>query len=146
MKILSDDKQVAVDVANGRLDFGWTNSDDALIEFERATPVEIVYPDQAPGELGTLFIPNTVAIIKGGPHPAAARRLVDFLLSPTVEEQLAKGEGGQIPLNSAVTVKPRVQTPKTVRPMKVDFQQAAAQWDDAIQFLRGEFGGGSSRD
>ena len=75
-----------------------------MIEFEKAVPVEIVYPDQAPGELGTLFIPNTVAIIKGGPHPDAARRLVDYLLSPPVEIGLAEGDGGQIPLNSTVNM------------------------------------------
>jgi len=35
--------------------------------------------------MGTLFIPNTLAIIKGGPNPEAARQLVDYLLSPEVE-------------------------------------------------------------
>ena len=87
--IESGNKQVAVDVAAGRLAFGVTDTDDALEEFEHGQPVEIVYPDQQPGGIGTFFFPNTLAVIKGGPHPDAARRLIDFLLSPDVEGELA---------------------------------------------------------
>jgi iron(III) transport system substrate-binding protein len=104
-------------------------------------PVEIVYPDQQPDGIGTLFIPNTLAIIKGCPHPAAARRLVEYLLSPEVEARLAVGPSGQIPLNPQVNVKPKVETPETIRAMKVDFAAAADKWDAAAQFLRDEFTG-----
>ena len=97
VQILSGNKQVAQAVSRGGLDFGLTDTDDALIEVKHAEPVEIVYPDQGPGGLGTLFIPNTVAIIKGGPHPEAARRLVDYLLSPPVEIGLAEGDSAQNP-------------------------------------------------
>ncbi|MGO8690527.1 MAG: extracellular solute-binding protein [Thermoguttaceae bacterium] len=142
VQILSGNKDVARAVSDGGLDFGLTDTDDALIEIKHAEPVEIVYPDQGPGGLGTLFIPNTVAIIKGGPHPEAARRLVDYLLSPPVEIGLAEGESAQIPLNSAVTVKLRVQTPRTVHAMEVDFQRAADQWDEVAEFLQNEFTGG----
>ena len=48
----------------------------------------------------------------------------------------------QIPLNSAVTVKLRVQTPRTVHAMEVDFQRAADQWDEVAEFLQNEFTGG----
>ena len=72
-------------VAPGQLAFGLTDTDDAIVEIERGQPVAIVYPDQGEGQLGTLFIPNTLAIVKGCPHPDAARKLVDFLLRPDVE-------------------------------------------------------------
>ena len=129
-------------VGSGELAVGLTDTDDALAEVDKGMPVTLVYPDQGKGGLGTLFIPNTVAIIKGAPHPAAARRLVEYLLSAAVEERLATGPAGQIPLNAAVTVKTRVETPRTVRAMAVDFTQAAAQWDAAAAFLRDEFTGG----
>ena len=109
-------------------------------------PATIVYPDQQPKGPGTLFLPSTVAIIQGGPHPAAARRLVDFLLSPPVESSLAKGERALIPLNTAVMVKTRAPTPQTVRPMQVDFEQAADAWDAAAGFLRAEFPAKEIRD
>jgi iron(III) transport system substrate-binding protein len=142
VNVLSGNKQVAIWVSRGQLPFGLTDTDDAIVEKEKGMPVEIVYPDQDEGGLGTLFIPNTLAIIKGGPHPDSARRLVDYLLSPEVEAKLAAGPSAQIPLNPNVKAKLRVQTPQTVKPMQVDFEQAAEKWDAAAEFLRDEFAGG----
>ena len=142
MQILSGNKQVAMAVAAGQAAFGLTDTDDAIKEVKKGMPVTIVYPDQEPGGLGTLFIPNTLAIIRGGPHPEAARRLVDYLLSPEVEAALAAGPSAQIPLNPNVQAPVRVKTPKTIRAMKVDFDAAAEKWDDAAKFLRDEFSGG----
>jgi iron(III) transport system substrate-binding protein len=51
------------------------------------------------------------------------------------------GPSGQIPLNPQVNVKPKVETPETIRAMKVDFAAAADKWDSAAQFLRDEFTG-----
>jgi len=142
VQILSGNKRVAEAVAAGQMAFGLTDTDDAVIEVEKGFPVEIVYPDQGEGGLGTLFIPNTVAIIRGCPHPEAARQLVDYLLSREVEAKLAAGPSAQIPLGRNVEASPRVETPKTVRPMSVDFSAAAARWKEAAAFLRAEFGGG----
>jgi iron(III) transport system substrate-binding protein len=137
--IMSGNKQVAQAVAGGQLAFGLTDTDDAIGELEAGKPLAIVYPDQQEGGPGTLFIPNTLAILKNCPHPAAARKLVDYLLSPQVETRLAEGPSGQIPLNPAVKAKTRVETPKTVRAMQVDFKAAAGQWDKAAKFLRERF-------
>jgi iron(III) transport system substrate-binding protein len=67
--------------------------------------------------------------------------LVDFLLSPEVETALAQGPSAQIPLNPLVVSRPRVETPETVKAMRVDFEAAARSWDRAARFLRDEFGG-----
>lgn len=142
VNILSGNKQVARSVASGQLDFGITDTDDAIIEVEKAMPVTIVYPDQEEGGLGTLFIPNTLAIIKGCRHPQAARRLVDYLLSPQVEAALAAGRSAQIPLNPRVEAEVRVETPKTIKAMEVDFEAAAEKWDTAAKFIRDEFTAG----
>ena len=147
-KILAGNKQVALSVAAGRVDWGITDTDDAIIELEAGRPVAIVYPDQAEGgsngddSLGTLFIPNTVAIIKGSPNPQRARRLVDFLLSPQVETMLAAGPSAQIPLNPEVETPIRVKTPQQIKPMDVEFHKAAEKWDTAAKFLRDEFATG----
>ncbi len=142
IQVLGGNKQVAVDVGTGKLAFGLTDTDDALEEIHGGQPVEIVYPDQQPGGTGTLFIPNTVAIIKNGPHSAASRRLVEYLLSPEVEAKLAAGPSGQIPLDSQVHAKPPVETPATIRAMQVSFPAAAEKWDAVDAFLRDEFTGG----
>lgn len=139
---MEGNKQVALAVGAGRLAFGITDTDDAMGEIDKGMPVAIVYPDQGEDESGTLFIPNTLAILKGCPHPEEARRLVDFLLSPPVETALAQGPSAQIPLNSQVDVKPRVETPRTIRAMQVDFNEAARLWPETAKFLRAKFTGG----
>jgi iron(III) transport system substrate-binding protein len=142
VQILSGNVQVAQSAASGQIAFGLTDTDDAVGMIEKAYPVAIVYPDRQEDQMGTLFIPNTVSIIKGCPHPAAARRLVDYLLSSGVEEKLARGPSAQIPLNPAVRAGPRVETPATVKSMQVDFEAAADEWNSAAQFVRDEFLGG----
>ena len=137
--VLSGNKQVALAVARGQYDWGLTDTDDAMIEIEQGMPIEIIYPDQQDGQMGTLFIPNTLGIIEGGPHTAAAQRLVDYLLSARVEAQLAAGPSAQIPLGAGVERSPRVKTPAEVRAMDVDFAAAAKMWDVAAPFLRDEF-------
>ena len=139
IQILSGNKQVATACSSGQIAFGLTDTDDAIIEIERANPVTIVYPDREQNQLGTLFIPNTIAILERSPHPEAARRLVDFLLAPATEEQLAHGPSAQIPLNPQVTTKPKVETPKTVKAMPADFAAAANAWDVAAEFIQDEF-------
>lgn len=138
-RIMAGNKQVALAVAAGQIDWGITDTDDAIIEIESANPVALVYPDQAEGQPGTLFIPNTLALIKGSPNPKAGEKLVDYLLAPAVEKKLAAGPSAQIPLNPAVAVDLRVASPKTIRPMEVDWQAAADQWDAAYGFLREKF-------
>lgn len=145
--LLPGNKQVAERVARGDFDAGLTDTDDALLEVEAGRPVALLFPDRAANaafpRLGTLFIPNTLAIVRGGPNPAAARRLVDFLLSAAVEEQLARSASRQIPLNPRVRHRPhaQIETPATVRAMQVDWDRAVDLWQEAQDFLRGEFGG-----
>ncbi len=59
--------------------------------------------------------------------PAAARRLVDYLLSPEVEAELAAGPSAQIPLNPNVEPPDRVKTPQTIRAMQGRFRRRRRQ-------------------
>lgn len=135
-RIEAGNKQVASDVASGTLAWGITDTDDAMGELEHGMPVAIVYPDQAPDEMGTLFIPNTLAILKDCPHPEEARRLVDALLTSEVEERLAAGPSAQIPLNKNFSGKLRTESPQTIRAMDVDFSAASDKWNTAANFLK----------
>jgi iron(III) transport system substrate-binding protein len=139
IQILGGNKQVAQACAGGQIAFGLTDTDDAVIEIDRASPVTIIYPDREADQLGTLFIPNTLSILKNCPHPDHAKQLVDFLLSPAIEEKLALGASAQIPLNPAVKTKTRVETPQTVHAMSIDFPTAAKHWDAAMKFIETEF-------
>lgn len=144
VRIVPGNKQVAVGVGQGQFAVGLTDTDDAFAEIDAGHPVAIVYPDaDAPpdSDRGTLFIPNTVALIKGAPHPAAAKKLIDYLLSPAVEAKLARSKSRQIPLNPRVQVElPKyLATPRTARALPVDFARAAEQWHDSQAFLVKQF-------
>ncbi len=138
-RIMSGNKQVAEAVAAGALAFGLTDTDDALVEIEKAMPVTIVYPDQNTDQVGTLYIPNTVSLVKDSPHPTEAEQLLDYLLSAEVEKKLAEGPSAQIPLRSGLAASPKVKTPPEIRAMTVDWSAAAEKWDATAEFLKGEF-------
>lgn len=138
-KVYPGNKQVALAVSKGEIAFGLTDTDDAIVEIESARPVTIVYPDQQEGGAGTLFIPNSVSLINKARHADNGKRLIEFLLRPETEQMLADGPSAQIPLNTAVETKTRVETPRSIRDMKVDFWEAARQWSDAAKFVRATF-------
>lgn len=133
--VLSGNKQVARAVAQGQLAFGLTDTDDAIVELERGAPVAIVFPDQAEGGLGTLFIPNTVCLLRNCRHPAQARRLIDYLLSAEVERALAVGKSAQFPVNPGLKSESRIPGAGGARWMAADFEAAADAWDDAAPWL-----------
>ena len=139
VQVLSGNKQVATAVGSGQIAFGLTDTDDAMGEIDAGSSVSIIYPDREPDGLGTLFIPNTLAIIKGSPHPKEAEALANHLLSPEVEAALARGPSAQIPLLKSTNVAARVETPKSVHAMQVNFEAAAKLWDKVAAFLVSEF-------
>lgn len=138
-KVLSGNRQVAASVASGETVFGLTDTDDAAVEIAAGAPVEIVFPDQAEGRMGTLLIPNTLCLIKGGPHPENARKLFDWLLDPQIEARLAEGESQQIPLHGDCTARPALLPTPVPKWAEPDFAAAADAWDEAATFLRDLF-------
>jgi iron(III) transport system substrate-binding protein len=141
VQVVSGNKQVATAVGSGQAALGLTDTDDAMGEVAAGSPVVIIYPDRKPDELGTLFIPNTLAVLKGAPHAADAEALANALLAPSVEAELARGPSAQIPLNANVDEPPQVETPRTVHPMAIDWDAAVKLWDEVMTFLTAEFGG-----
>jgi len=138
-QVLGGNKQVAQSVAAGQLAFGITDTDDAMIEVEHGFPVRIIFPDQGEGQLGTLMIPNSLGMIRGGKNPGAAEKLVDYLLRPKVEAALAEGPSAQFPVNPAVQIRSRAMPTEALRWMDVDFDAAVDKWDVAIEFVQKTF-------
>ena len=127
-------KQVAIKVARGQFAFGITDTDDAIIEIEQAQPVAIVFPDQGENQMGTLLIPNTLSLIKNGPNPIRAKKLIDRLLQEDIETRLAQGRSAQIPLNLNTGVRSRVEIPE-LKIMEADFPAAADNWEQTAALL-----------
>ncbi len=125
-------------VASGELAWAFTDTDDANVALEQRKPVAVVYPD-ADG-IGTLVMPNVVALVKGAPHPEQARRLIDFLLSRQVEERLAAGSAAQLPLHPGVPVPPHVKPVSAIRDMAVTFPELGKTTDAILPYLNGWLG------
>ena len=84
--ILVDGNSVVVQmVASGEAHIGLTDSDDVLAGIREGRPIAAL---PLPGE--TLHIPNSVGLVRGGPHPEAARRLSQFLCDPRVASMLVE--------------------------------------------------------
>lgn len=131
VRIASSNGEVRRLVASGEVAVGLTDTDDAHEAIASGAPVEIVYPDQQDGGLGTLVLPTSVVRIRGGPHPEAASRLIDHLLSREVEAQLARN-GAHMPLHADVQTPPDVRAVPTIQAMEVDYA-AVAKALEAIQ-------------
>jgi len=90
VQFLNGNSVVMDKVASGDLWFGLTDSDDACSAAARGKPITIRYPDQKKDGMGALIIPNSVAMIAGGPNAGNARKFIDYLLGKKSEELLSK--------------------------------------------------------
>jgi len=126
-------------VARGEYAVGLTDTDDANGAVVDGFPVRWHMPDQEPEGLGTLVIPNTVALIRGGPNAVEAKALIDYLLSPEVEAALSRTRSIQIPLNPGVRLEDGVPDLAKTKTMNVDFSDAAGAMDVSAPFIQEVF-------
>ncbi len=125
---------VVAAVASGEADVGLTDTDDVWAAQAQGRDVQLIYPAHSnkPGAtgIGTLLIPNTVGLVKGGPNPQEARRFIDFLLSERVERMLAESVSHNVPLRPGLAADyPDFAVPD---PLRIDYRLAAAQRDEAV--------------
>jgi iron(III) transport system substrate-binding protein len=120
-------------VASGEADIGCTDTDDVWAARAQGHELALVYPphnhEDEPGN-GTLLIPNTVGRVTGAPHPEAAGRLIDFLLSERVERMLAESVSHSIPLQPGLAeAYPEYAVED---PLRVDYRRAATMREEAV--------------
>jgi iron(III) transport system substrate-binding protein len=120
-------------VARGEVKVGLTDTDDVNVAIENGQPVGMVLPDKA--GLGVPVVPNMVSLIANAPHPEEARKLIDYLLSPGVERQLAQSEAVQIPLHAGVPGPKNIPAIDTFKPMTLDYAKAASRVGDVTNRL-----------
>ena len=127
------------DVASGRFAFGWTDTDDFNVALIQGRPVAMVYPDRKPDQVGVMYIPNSLVLIKGAKNPGNGKRLIDWLLRPEIEAELAKSATAQIPVRSGVPAPPHVRSPKDVgKIMPLDWVAIGKGYDKWVQRVRGK--------
>ena len=138
LEFLSGNRACAQNVGAGEIPMALTDTDDALLEIDAGRDVKMVYLDSKQDQLGTLFIPNTVALIKGAPHPEEGKKLIEFLLSPEVEKLLAEGPSGQIPLSSKTQANCPVKRPPEIKAMDVDWEKITEGYPESAKYVHDE--------
>jgi iron(III) transport system substrate-binding protein len=137
--MLAGNAQVRDAVASGRYVLGLTDTDDAVGAVVDGAPVRILFPDQVGAGVGTLLIPNTIALVTKAPDADAAARLASYLLSSDVEAALARGRGAQLPLNHDVPPPPYLPSLRDIRAMRVDFAAVAANYEPMLSIVGQEW-------
>src|SRR5262245_20049588 len=122
-------------VASGEVAWSLVDSDDAVSRIRQGRAVEMVVPDQGEGGMGVFLVPNAVLIVRGAPHPDAARELVDHLLSPETERKLAEAECAQLPLSAGVEPPRELPPISSLRRMKLDYARVAAKMEEIRPLL-----------
>jgi iron(III) transport system substrate-binding protein len=118
-------------VAAGQVQFAAADTDDVWSAQRAGLEVDCVYPDLGDG--GTLFIPFTVSILRGGPNGPAARKIVDYLLSAEVERELAFSVSRNTPVRPALRRELNIELPPE---SSVSYEAVADTLDTAMQAVR----------
>ena len=142
VKFLQSNGATLKETVAGHVAWAFTDTDDYHEAKLKGHKVACVFPDQEDGGLGTMLIPNSVAIVKGGPDPAGARRLVDRILAQETEALLAAAEGAQIPLRPGVQGPddPAIKAVGAFRAMQWDVEWTASNLARCCQEFGQRFG------
>ncbi len=140
LKALVENSVVVVDgngktrdmVVDAKIPLGFTDTDDANVSIQQGKPVNTIYFDKE--GIGTLLIPNTVALIKGAPNSVNGKKFINFLLSAEIESMLAFGESAQMPLRSGVKKPDYIPDISDIKAMDIDYEDVANYIEQAAKF------------
>ena len=128
-------------VADGRVDVGILDEDDAVVAVREKKRVAIVIPDQEGTDpLGTPLMPNVALFVRGAPHVEQAQRFIDFLVSADAEKILAASDAAQYPLHAGVEAPALLPPLDAIRAMDVDYLDVARRlptMDAAVRMIFG---------
>ncbi len=123
-------------VNDGELAVGITLEDNAYRFVQGGGPVKIVYPED-----GTTAAPDGMALVKGAPHPDAAKVFIDWALSKETQDFLVE-QMGRRPVRTDGMVPPDLPPLSEVKTVPYDFAWAAGnkdafvrQWTSLVQEL-----------
>ncbi len=116
-------------VVGGDVAFGLLDTDDAVEATKEQNHLEIIYPDQ--NDFGTLVIPSTLVLIRGGPNTEGAKKLIDFLLSKKVEQEMVDS-GAYIPLRPGIPTPPGLRAINDFKKMQVNYSKIADEMGEEM--------------
>ncbi len=123
VRLYDGNSSVVRSCASGEIHAGLTDTDDVYAGKRNAWPLEMSFgaPPQTPANaparpepagadallaqlraLGTLTIPNTVALVRKAPNQAAGKALIDHIVGGAVERALARSESRNTPVRPEI--------------------------------------------
>lgn len=114
LRLYDSNSSVVRGISQGEIWAGLTDTDDVHAAARNDWPVSMAVDEVdevderdalKPGELpsiGPLLLPNSVALIKGGPNTDAGQSLIEFLLSEECERLIAATESRNLPIRPGV--------------------------------------------
>lgn len=110
VRIADGNSQAVMMVARGEVEFAATDTDDVIVAIGRGDKVKMAFPDldgpDGKKRRGTLWIPNSVAVVAGGMNADGARKLADYLVAEHVELKLWQSDSANIPVRSGKWSRP----------------------------------------
>ena len=110
---------------SGEVLVGLTDNDDVTVGKAMGLPIVAVVP-ATPEDV--FLIPSTVALVSGAPHEQEAMKLIDYLMSPDVEQQLIDKGFSAIALHGY-----QADTGQNGTARQYDYEKMAATLNDTLQ-------------
>ncbi len=126
-KILSSSSQGPKGTNDGEYAIALTHEEGAFKYVAAGGPVAIVYPEE-----GTSNVPDAIAIIKGAKHPENAKLFVDFMISPKVQEYVAK-ELNRRPVRTDVAPPEGLEDVSNIKFLDYDMDWAATHREEVLE-------------
>jgi len=140
VRLYEGNSAVVQALSTGEIDVGLTDTDDVVAGKRNKWPVEMSFEGlDKPGvkvtglkAAGTIVIPNTVGIVRGGPHPNEALRLMNYLLSADVERALALSDSANIPIRPDLAKELNMVAPEHVAEVTMESLVDALPYADKL--------------
>lgn len=121
-------------VGAGEFQLGLVNHYYYYLQQAEGSPVGIVFPDQAEGQIGLITNATAAAVIDGAPHVGAAQAFMDFLVSPEGQKLFAE-LNYEYPLLSGVELHSAVQPLDEFRFADVNVAAAAQDFEATFDLM-----------
>lgn len=97
--------------------------------------IGVIFPNQAPGDRGTHVNVSGAGLVKTAPHPAEARRFLEFLVSDEAQEILAQGNM-EYPAVPGAPMHPLLRSMGEFRPEGIEALRDPARATEALQIMQ----------
>jgi iron(III) transport system substrate-binding protein len=134
LEILASHGEVRSAVGDGEFDVGLVNHYYVELEKQEGSDVEAVYTDQEPGGFGVVFNVASAGITAESDNADNARKLMDYLLTPEVQERFARANF-EYPVLPGLAVAPGVRPLGSFRITDVSLEQLGAASEGTDELL-----------